>query len=471
MKKTIIRPTVQLGLDDAACRIVFDGALRLLDQTGMECRSAAARDFMVRQAGIRAIGERVLFDQDFVTEFAAQQRQAAPPDRADKPFALAPPWTSLNIADTRAGEIRVPNEADLARAVRLYEAMGIRGGLPPVAVGTVAPEHRDLLSTRVCLEHSESFAGPTDTHAPERLQPFVDMLAVVGRKPVVRALYVVSPMRFDAGRLDFCLRYRDDPRFEISYCVSGMPCVGSTTVPVFPAAVSQTVAEGLAGSIFAWLCSGRRLDAGFRLDPFDFRFGNYLVGDPAAILFGMVSRRLRQYVYGIRPSRVSLLTMAKWPDAQAVHDHATAAYIGAMEGATVFANSGQLSHDEVFSPEIVVIDRELVASAERFVRGLSWTDGPAGADETVALVSEGVRNNAQFMDHPATLDNYRDFVPASRLFKGSNLGQWRQSGAQQLVVEAAEMVDKLVAGHPFERPADQVRELRAIYRRAAGDKQ
>lgn len=463
-----VYPLISHGLDDAGCQMVVEGALRLLDEVGIECRSVAGRDLMCSHPGMRAQGERVHFDRDFLTEHLARLCNAAKaePPPAPTGFTLGPPWTSLNIADVRSGRIRPADESDLARAVRLYEAMGIRKGLPPVVVGTAPAEFRDLLSTRICLEHSESFAGPTEMPPAELLQPFIDMLAVVGRKPRIHALFVISPMRFDAGLVDFCLQHRDDSRFDLNYVVSGMPCAGATAPLAFPAAFCQTVAEGLAGSVFAWLCSGERKGLGLRVDPFDFRFANYLVGAPECMLCEMVSRRIHHYLFG-RPRRgTSLLSMAKWPDAQAVHDHTMSACLGALQGSTFFGNSGQLSHDEVFSPEIVVIDRDIVASVERFVRGLEWRDGRAGVDEAVAIVAEGVSSGCQFMDHPTTLAGFRSFVSSGRLFKGMNLGQWQQAGARSLIEEAAAEVDALVASNTFQRPAEQVRELEAIYRSA-----
>ena len=75
----------------------------------------------------------------------------------------------------------------------------------------------------------------------------------------------------------------------------------------------------------------------------------------------------------------------------------------ALQGVTVFTNSGQISHDEVFSPEMVVLDREIVASVERFMKGLDWDDGAEVLDRTVAVMRERA-DSAHFLDHDATLE-------------------------------------------------------------------
>jgi trimethylamine:corrinoid methyltransferase-like protein len=203
-----------------------------------------------------------------------------------------------------------------------------------------------------------------------------------------------------------------------------------------------------------------------RSDPFDFRFGNYLVGSAEAAVLNMVSARLYEHLFGVPRGYTSLLSMARWPDAQAVHDHALSAYLGAMWGATSYGNSGQLGHDEVFSPEIVVIDRDIVRSAERFVKGVEWEGGERGIERSLEIIREGLESSS-FLDHDTTVAECRNFFFAGDLLKGMNLGQWRQAGSVPLIEEAARQVDELVAGNEFRRPDDQVRELRRICDRAA----
>jgi trimethylamine:corrinoid methyltransferase-like protein len=460
-----VHSALHMNLDDEGCRLVVEGALRLLSEDGVECTSELGRDFIGSKEGTRIEGERVVFDREFLDDYLERVRSQAQEEPPDGPFRLRAPWTSLNIADVRAGEIRPAGEEDLARAVRLYEAMGIENGMAPVTVGTAPPENRELLNTLVCLENSRSFGGPTELPDDDRLKVFLDMFAVAGRELRMTALFIISPLRYESRIVEFCVNSREDERFRIGYAAGGMACTGSTAPLVFPGTFCLTLAEGLSASLFTYFCIGERRPFSLRADPFDFRFGNYLVGSSEYTLLDCVSRRLYLYLYGRQNPHGKLLTMARWPDAQAVHDHATAAFVQALQGVRSFGNSGQICHDEVFSPEIVVIDRDIVASTERFMKGLDWDAGEDGLAESLSVIRDGLQTG-HFLDHDTTVARCRDFLFAGELFRGMNLGQWRQSGGKMLMDEVSALVDEFVASNDFRRPDDDVRELRRIYESA-----
>ena len=176
-----IRFTLGLDFNDDQCAQVVSGARKLLGETGMLCRSEAGRDLLASRPGVEARGERVYVGDSCVDALLADLRLPPDESRADASFSQGSCWCCLNLADVAQGTIRPATEEDLARAVRLYDGTGIHGGPPPVIVPQVAPEHRDLLATRICLENSPTFGGPTGLPTEENLQALWDMYQVVGR--------------------------------------------------------------------------------------------------------------------------------------------------------------------------------------------------------------------------------------------------------------------------------------------------
>lgn len=456
-----IRPYLHFDLSEVQCKRIVEGALTLLNKTGIQCKSKVAQRFMAAKPGVRVSASRVYFRRDFLEDYLAHMQAAYRPAESDGHFHQGAPWSSLNIADLRDGTVRPATENDLIRAVRLYEGMGIYGGVPPVVVGTVEPRYRDLLSTRVCLENSKSFGAPMDTPNEKDLDLFVKMFEVVGRKPNLLVGLIVNPLQFNDLNLEFLLRHRQDERINISIG-AGMPCSGSTAPLMFPAAFSLAFAEGLAASTFTHLCTGEYPMVGARVGPFDFRYANYVVGSPEWLLLDMVSRKLFQYLTGSVFQGGALLSLARWPDAQAVHDHTISAVLQGLQGARCFSGSGQLSHDEVFSPEIVVIDRDILAAAERMVQGIKWEED---LNHSLEVIHEGL-NKGHFLDSESTLASFRDFFFAGNLFQGMNLDQWRKRGSILLIEEASRMVDRIVAEYAFKRSTDKIRELEHIYQYA-----
>lgn len=416
---------------------------------------------MLANSGVRVSADRVYFTRDFLQDYLSHLQAAYQPVESDEHFHQGPPWSSLNIADVRAGTIRPATENDLIRAVRLFEGMGIYGGVPPVVVGTVEPRHRDLLSTKVCLENSKSFGGPMGIPNERDLDLFIRMFEVVGQKPNILVELIINPLQFNDLSLEFLLRHREDRRISISIG-AGMPCSGSTAPLMFPAAFSLAFAEGLAASIFNYLCTGRYLMVGATLGLFDSRYANYVVGSPEWLLLDMVLRKLFQYLTGSVLRQGALLSLARWPDAQAVHDHTMSAVLQGLQGARWFSGSGQLSHDEVFSPEIVVVDRDILGAAERIVQGIRWEEE---LDYSLEVIQEGL-NKGHFFDNDVTLDRFRDFFFAGNLFRAMNLDQWQKCGSIPLIEEASRMVDRIVEEYDFKRSTDQICELERIYQHA-----
>ena len=455
------RPYLHFDLSEVQCKRIVEGALTLLNKTGIQCKSKIVQRFVATNSGIRVSTDRVYFTRDFLEDYLVHMQAAYRPAESDGHFHQDAPWSSLNIADLRTGTVRSATENDLIRAVRLYEGMGIYGTVPPVVIGTIEPRYRDLLSTKVCLESSQSFGAPMDTPSERNLDLFVKMFEVVGRKPNVLVELIINPLRFNDLNLEFLLRHRGDERINISIG-AGMPCSGSTAPLMFPAAFSLAFAEGLAASIFTHLCTGEYPMVGATLGLFDFRYANYVVGSPEWLLLDMVSRKLFQYLTGSIFHGGALLSLARWPDAQAVHDHTVSAVLQGLQGARRFSGSGQLSHDEVFSPEIVVIDRDILAAAERIAQGIEWEED---LDRSSEVIHEGL-NKGHFLDNESTLSNFRDFFFAGNLFRGMNLDQWRKRGSIPLIEEASRMVDRIVAEYVFKRSVDKIRELEHIYQYA-----
>lgn len=439
---------------------VLDGAKRILDDIGMLCPTDAGTSLLCSLPGIRANGTRVHVSPELVDQQIELLRKETPPD-PDPPVSQGSCWCCLNLADTQRNCVRPAGEKDLARAVRLYEGMGIRGGPPPLVVSDVSPRARDFQSTRVCLEHSESFGHPTGLPPEEDIPFYADMFEAAGRGPVpVLAMLILTPLRFDERVVDFCILHREDPRLRI-HPAAGMPCVGSTSPLHFPAAFSLALAEALATSLFVRICLNKIWFPHLRSDPLDFRTGNYVVGSAPYEMLDAVTRKIFQHLFGCPHRGGCFLSLARWPDAHAVHDHTLSALLQGLQGARHFGGSGQLSHDEVFSPEMVVIDRDILRSLEYLLKGMPWDE----ADLAMQVLKEGMASG-QFMDHDTTLQGFRRLVVDMDLFRGMNLGQWRGAGERSLIEEAHRCVDKIVAERTFIPPPDAAKAIRAIARKA-----
>lgn len=153
-----------------------------------------------------------------------------------------------------------------------------------------------------------------------------------------------------------------------------------------------------------------------------------------------------------------MASCCRWPDAHAVFDHAQSALVQSLNGARRFYGSGQLSQDEVFCPEMVVIDRDILSNAEWLLQGMEWDENPRKCLETIR---HGI-STGNFLEHEATLEKFRQFVVETRLFSGMSVRQWESAGSKSLLSEASACVKDLVSKYDFRIAEMQSTALRKL---------
>lgn len=442
---------------------VVSGAVSLLEDPGIELKSETLRDFFSQAyPSVSFRGDRICFAKDTVYDFISELREQAHVRRYEHEGMLShgESWNCLNLADVGAGQVRPATGEDLARIVRFLDSYGVKGRVPPVSPSEYPAQLRDLHGTRICLENSPVYGAPTDTPAEKEAELYKEMSRVAGRKIWILGMLLLNPMRFDERVLEFVLKHRDAPEFDIEM-VSGLPSLGSTAALVYPASHMQGLAEDLASCLFMKAAMGYNEPPYLRGDPFDMRYMNFVIAGPEYIMSDMANRALYKHFTGEDRWWGYLLTMSKWPDQQAMYERSTCCYLQALNGASYFKGSGQMASDEVYSPEQVVFDRAIVRGVEHMLKGSAVTQN---LGEALKTVREGIAEG-HFLSHDTTMENFRDFFCDKEIFEATNLGQWRAQGEPEALSQASRIVEDAVGSNGFERPDEEIRELRKICKR------
>ncbi|MEW5814828.1 MAG: trimethylamine methyltransferase family protein [Spirochaetota bacterium] len=447
----------ELSLDHLTCDQVLEASITLLDEHGLSLSSERTRKFFSSIPGVHFHSERVCFKKAMVYDYLEKMRAQAGPVEPAASFSLGEPWSCLNWVDLQKGVIRGANEEDLIRAVRFLDSYGVEGFVPPVVLSSLPPALRDLHGTRICMENSSQYGAPTHTPGEKELALYKQMAHVVQHKVWILAMLIISPMRFDSAVCEFVLDHILDKELSIEM-TAGMPCTGSTAPLIFPAAYVQSLAEALAATLFIHAITHEYPFPYLRSDPFDMQYGNYCVGSPEYSLLDLGSRRIFQHLTGRPREWGYLLSMSKWPDQQAAHERTVSCWLQALSGAVHFKGAGQLSSDEVFSLEQVVIDRTIMQGAERVMRGLKWETSP---DRSYQVLKEGFARGS-FLDHDSTLEEYVNFYSDRELFPAMNLNQWNSRNKPTPLSMAGEIIGKNLARNTFQRDELEIRELRKI---------
>jgi trimethylamine:corrinoid methyltransferase-like protein len=419
---------------------VVEGAIRLLEETGIKLESQRVGSFMAGAAeGCFTRGERICFNRDMILRFLSDIRQDHPSrDKALKETTLdhGESWCCLNLYD---------------------DAYGIKGKVPPVALSEYSPASRDLEATRVCLENSPVYGGPTHLPGKNEIEMYREMARITDRPMPILAMLINNPMKYDDTVLEFVLDHHAAEELSIEM-VGGLPTIGNTTPMAHPAAHMQILAEDLAASLFTRAVTGRFEAPYLRGDPFDMKYANFVAGGPEYVLLDMASRRIYEHLTGTPREWGYLLSMSKKPGIQATYERTASCWLQALNGATWFKGSGQLSSDEVYSPEQVVIDRAIVKGVERLVCGLQ---NELSIDESLSIIREGLLEG-HFLAQKHTVDRVRGLTAENNLFPATNLGQWRQAEEPAVLDAAGATVAAFSVRNDFSRSKEEIRELRRV---------
>lgn len=77
------RPYLHFDLSEVQCKRIVEGALILLNKTGIRCKSKIAQRFMSVNPGVRVSASRVYFTRGFLEDYLAHMQAAYRPAESD----------------------------------------------------------------------------------------------------------------------------------------------------------------------------------------------------------------------------------------------------------------------------------------------------------------------------------------------------------------------------------------------------
>jgi trimethylamine--corrinoid protein Co-methyltransferase len=240
-----------------------------------------------------------------------------------------------------------------------------------------------------------------------------------------------------------------------------MPIMGATAPIHFAGAFVQSIAESVGGfAILRLMAPDKPVSFGVMAFCFDMKHSSITYGSPEQNLCDLIQIPVNAYYGRATASTRSIRTMAKRPGVQAAAEKGASAIVGALTGSRHFFGAGTLSVDEVFSPEQLIIDREIVDYAQRMAQGFEFDEERLSLDVIRDCVSAG-----EYLSHDSTLYAYRDVYWMPRLFEHPMLQDWRTRGEKDVRDEARQIVRHRLASYEFELAPEKKRALDAIYDR------
>ena len=440
---------------------IHRAALRVLDEIGLVVANATAR-YRLARPGARVAGERVYFAPSFVEDQLASIRRAGGPVRRKKTSdRLALVAGDMPIYYHRPGtdEIRLmttPDLIDVVKSVEVMRARGISGSVPGIPCDVPAPL-QPLVTYRAGAEFSAAGGATHTLHPPETLRYLFRMAEAMGAPIETAGVFPISPLRLGGHELDAIVEFQDRWRGLWAY---SLPAVGSTGPIRERAAWVLSVAEALGAAVALHIISdGKPVTIQPGMYAFDLRALSLAGGAPEYAWMRWVGSQIGRFYNPLVEYRGFVTTQAKRPGAQAGAEKAIGGAFGILTGCDGLEYAGALGFDDIFSPEQMVLDREMVDALEHLSRGVPRGD----IDAWVDLVRQGATSG--YMQTNATLDSYGDTYWLPRVFDRLTWPSFKSREGQYARERATAELRAMLAEYEY-RPPAAIEDVRRIFREA-----
>ncbi len=427
-------------LTEEQVQAIHDGAMRVLEEIGIEFLNDESRDIL-KAAGceVSAGGTNVRMDREMVME----KVKLAPAE-----FTITPrnPEHRINIGGRNMVFVNVsspPNCSDLDRGRRVgdresyrdllkltqyFNCIHLAGGYPVEPVDIHASvRHLDCLYDKLTLTDKVPHAYSLGSERVEDVMEMVRIAAGLSHEEfeATPRMYTninsSSPLKHDWPMLDGAMRLarRGQPTIVTPFTLAG------AMAPVTIAgAVTQFVAEGLAAIVLLQCVKpGVPCAIGSFTSNVDMRSGSPAFGTPEYMRATQISGQMARF-YGL-PLRASNACAANCPDSQSAWESAFSLWAAVSAGVNVvYHAAGWLEGGLCASYEKFVMDCETLQQLMVYMQPVSVTED----DIAVEAIRE-VGPNGHFFGCQHTQERYETAFYSPFLSDWSNFESWEERGA------------------------------------------
>jgi trimethylamine---corrinoid protein Co-methyltransferase len=466
-------PPLEVLSSEQVERILL-AAFRILEEAGLEIRSAAARE-VYRRAGavVDEDSQMVRLGRDIIEAHLAHAPErfvlhARNPERhlhvGGNVVNFGPVTGAPNIRDLEGGR-RYGDLEGFRNILKLTHALGVlhwQGGIvvEPVDIPVTI---RHLLTYQAHIECADTVwaargiggVQAQDAIAMSAIEHGCTIEDLASRPTLMTVTNVNSPRRVDEEILDNIMIMA---RHGQCVVITPFTLMGAMAPVTLAGALVQQTAEAL--SIVA-LCQMVRPGAPCVMGGFtsnvDMRTGSPAFGTPEyvhAVLAGaQLGRRLRL------PVRSSAVNASPMVDAQSTYETAFSLQAAVLSHSHLINHAaGWLEGGLSASFEKIIVDAELLLNWAEILKPVSFND-----DDLAVTAIKDIAAGGHFFGSAHTLARYESAFYRPLLSDWSSFESWTQAGARNATERATGIWKKLLAGYVPPPLDPAVREAIAAY--------
>ena len=434
---------------------ILAAAFRVLEESGLEVRSNAAREAFRRGgASVDEDTQMVRLGRDLVqaqldhapANFVLHARNPARDLHVGGNVVnFGPVNGAPNISDLQGGR-RYGDLESFRNILKVTQALGVlhwQGGMVVEPMDVPVPV-RHLAAYQAHIECSDLVwaargvggVQASDAIALSAIEHGVSV-EELGRRPTLMTVTNVnSPRRVDEEILDNIMIMA---RHGQCVVITPFTLMGAMAPITLAGALVQQTAESLA---IITLCQLLRPGAPCVLGGFtsnvDMRTGSPAFGTPeyvqAVIASAQIGRRLKL------PVRTSAVNASPCVDAQATYETAFSLQAAVLSHSHLINHAaGWLEGGLAASMEKIIVDAELLRNWAHMLKPVEFDDDDLAVDAIA-----GVQAGGHFFGTPHTLARYESAFYRPLLSDWSNFEAWTQAGARDATRRAADLWRKLL---------------------------
>jgi len=459
-------------LSSDQCDRLFNGALEVLERTGVEVYCPEALD-LLRQANCWVEGVRVRIPSSLVKQaISTAPARVVLADREGqrrlflegKNTYFGPGPTNPYFVDLDTGQRRPVLKSDVFNVAALVDALpNLDFVMSLASISDCTNGLADVHEVHAMIQNTEK---PIVTWGfnVKNIDTIVSMCELVAggaealqRNPSI-AVYSepTPPLRHSREALEKLL-YMADKRLPVIYTpgVQG----GATAPATMAGVIVVAAADNLAGLVISQLKrEGAPYIAGGVVTYMDMKTMIHCFG--SAPEFSLMHAAYTDMIHYLKLPMwgTAGCSDAKLLDEQAAIEYSLTIYSAALSGANLVHDVGFLESGMSASLEALVMGDEIIAAVRKMVKGINVTD------DTLALdVIDKVGPGGHFLAEEHTFNNFRKEFWNPQIISRERYHQWEAGGKTTYSQRLNTAAKELLQGHqPQQLPRDLLRNLQEI---------
>lgn len=449
-------------LDEEGVQAIHEGAMRILEEIGIEFLNHEALDIL-KKAGCIVDGENVRMGRDFVMEWIAKapSQWTMTPRNPDRELIVGGKYMLFgnvssppNYWDIELGK-KVPGTREMCRNLlklsQYFNCIHFVGGYPVEPVDVHASvRHLDVLYDKLTLTDKVAHAYSL---GKERVEDVMEMVRIAGglseeefeEKPrMYTNINSTSPLKHDIPMLDGWMRLA---RRNQGLIVTPFTLAGAMAPVTMAGAVAQSLAEALCAVVLAQIIRpGAACAIGTFTSNVDMKSGAPAFGTPEYMRATQMTGQLARF-YNL-PMRSSGVCAANVPDGQAMWETSNSLWAAVQSGTNlVYHSAGWLEGGLIASPEKFIMDCEVLQQIQRYMEPATFATTP---DDIALDAIKDVGNDGHFFGIQHTQDRYTTAFYQPFLSDWKNYEGWEAAGAVWTPERAHNIFKRII--EEFEAP-------------------